>query len=284
MVLGVGVAAEHLPAATRQVRQDRSQEGLPDGDPHPVHRFQHTDVALRRGFAQRQGARGLEGHVGGVDGVGLAVVEGDGEVHHREAEQGALGHLGLDSLVHRPDELARHGAAHHLVDELVARPAFEGGDLDLADRVLAVATRLFHVASLGLRGGGEGFPQRYLHGHLVDVQAVALPQPRQQQLLVCLTHSPQQLLVGFGVTFQADGDVLDGQPLQRPAELVLVAPGVGLDGDGQQRLRNPPGPDRARTLRGGQGIPGLGLGQARHVDDLARDGLVLAHQLQADRS
>ena len=233
MVLGVGVAAEHLPAAARQVRQDRSQEGLPDGDPHPVHRFQHADVALRRGLAQRQGARGLEGHVGGVDGVGLAVVQGDGDVHHRETEQGALGHLGLDALVHRPDELARHGAAHHLVDELVARPAFEGGDLDLADRVLAVTARLFHVASLGFRWDGEGLPQRHLHGHLVDVEAVALPQPRQQQLLVCLAHRPQQLLVGFGVTLQTNGDVLDGQPLQRPAELVLVAPGVGLDGDGQ---------------------------------------------------
>ena len=84
--------------------------------------------------------------------MGLAVVEGDGEVHHREAEQGAFGHLGLDSLVHRPDELAWHGAAHHLVDELVARTAFEGSDLDLADRVLAVATRLFHVASWAFAG------------------------------------------------------------------------------------------------------------------------------------
>ena len=90
--------------------------------------------------------------------------------------------------------------------------------------------------------------------------------------------------VGFWVTLQTDGDVLDGQSLQGPAELVLVPPGIGLDGDGQQCLWNSPGADRARAFRGRQGIPGLGLGQTRDVDDLARDGLVLAHQLQADRS
>ena len=214
--------------------------------------------------------------------MGFAVVQGHGDVDHREAEQGALGHLRLDALVHRPDELPGNSAADHLVDELVSCAAFQGSDLDVADRVLSVAARLLHVTPLSLGRCDEGLPQRHLDRDLVDAQPIALPETCQQQFLVGLPHRPEQLLVRLGVTFQPDGDIFHGQPLQCAAELVLVPPGVGLNRDRQQRLRDAPGPDRTRAIRAGQGIPGLGFGQAGHVDDLTRDGLVFAHQLQAD--
>ena len=63
----------------------------------------------------------LEGHVGGVDAVGLAVGERDPQVDQRVAVAHAALHLRPHALLDARDELARYGAADDLVDELEPR-------------------------------------------------------------------------------------------------------------------------------------------------------------------
>ena len=87
------------------------------------------------------GRRRLERHVGGVDRVGLAVDQGDPHVHDRVAGEHALLELGSRALLHRGDELARHGAAHHLVDELDPGSALQRLDLEAGTRHTARARR-----------------------------------------------------------------------------------------------------------------------------------------------
>src|SRR3954462_10085484 len=107
-------------------------------------------MALLGRVSQRQAACHLECHVGGVDGVGLAVDEGDPKINHWVAGCDAALHLCPQTLLDAGNELTRHRAANDLVDELEPAALRKWFDFDVTDRVLAVAARLLHMAAASL--------------------------------------------------------------------------------------------------------------------------------------
>ena len=161
-------------------------------------------IGPARGLAQRQPAGHLEGHVGGVDAVGLAVGQGHAEVDDRVAVADAALHLGAHALLDRGDEVAGYGAPDDLVDELEPAALGEGLDLDVAHGVLAVAAGLLDVPAVALRGAAERLAQRHHERHLLDVHRVALGQPLDDDVGVGLAHAPDHQLVGLAVVLDTD--------------------------------------------------------------------------------
>ena len=82
-------------------------------------RLEDLRLGLAVDLAEGADRGGLEGVVRGVDVVVLAVVQDDPDADDREADQLALLHGRLESLVAGGDELARDAAALDVVDELV---------------------------------------------------------------------------------------------------------------------------------------------------------------------
>jgi hypothetical protein len=87
---------------------------------HVVVRLEQRDLAGLGGLAQGERSRALEGRVGGVDTVRLAVGERDPDVDHGVAMAHTALHLGAYALLDRADELPGHGTADDLVEELEA--------------------------------------------------------------------------------------------------------------------------------------------------------------------
>src|SRR5699024_7720489 len=105
-----------------------------------------------------EGTGGLERHVRGVHAVRFPVDERDPDVDHRVSHgRCSLGQLRADALLDRWDELARHGAADDLVDELESGPVGKGLELDRAHSVLAVSSALLDVSAQPCRRATYGF-------------------------------------------------------------------------------------------------------------------------------
>ena len=78
-------------------------------------RLEQHDARCLDGFLQRERARDLERHVGGVDRVELPVDQRHLDVDHRVPADHAVGHRLHDALLDRRDELLRDRAAEDLV-------------------------------------------------------------------------------------------------------------------------------------------------------------------------
>ena len=151
-VLADLVGAEHAAAAGGQVAHDAADVVVGHDQVDLVDRLEqgHRRLARRR-LTESQGAGGLEGHVGGVDAVRLAVAQGDPDVDDRVAGRHAPWSIWARTpFSTRGDELARHRAADDLVDELEARALRERLDLDVAHGVLPVPAGLLDVPSMAL--------------------------------------------------------------------------------------------------------------------------------------
>ena len=134
----------------------------------------------------------------------LPVGESHPEVHDGVAEADPALHLGADAAFDAGDELTGDRAADDLVVELEARTLGEGFDLDVADRILAVATGLLHVPSVSLPRTDEGLAERHDQVALLDADAEPGPQPVEGHVGVRLAHRPQHQLAGLGVVLDAE--------------------------------------------------------------------------------
>ena len=137
--------------------------------------------------------------------------------------------LGANTLLNARNELARDGPADHVVDELEAGPTLEGFDGHVAHGVLAVAPALLDVASVTARACDKGLAQGGPERHGLDVDAVSVAQPDEQDVHVCLAHRPENDLMGLGVVLEPHGGVLGHQSRQGAGQLVLVGLGDGTD-------------------------------------------------------
>ena len=167
--------------------------------------------------------RGLERHLGAVDGVVLAVEARDLHVDDGEAERAAV-LLGLDdALLDRGDEVARDHAADDRVDELVAGAALLRLDAQPRDRELAVTAGLLLELALGLGRAGDRLAVRDAHVFGVDLDAELARQLLERDRQVRLAHAAQHGLVRLGVALDAQHEVFLLEAVQRVGELVLVA-------------------------------------------------------------
>jgi hypothetical protein len=90
-----------------------------------------------------------------------------------------------------------------------------------------------------------------------------------QDLQVQLAHPGDDRLAGLHVALHREGGVLVGQPLDGDAQLLLVALGLRLDGDLDDRGRERHRLQDHGVLRVGEGVPGLGVLETHDRDDLA---------------
>src|SRR6478752_3859322 len=215
----------------------------------------------------------LEGHLRGVDLVVLAVEQRCLDADHGVAGENAVLHGVLHARVDRRDVLPRDPPTGDLVLELVGRPVcahLERLDGDLHLRELAGPTRLLLV---GVVVPLDGLADRLAVGHLrladVRLDVELTPHAVDQDLQVELTHARDDRLTGLLVEADLERRVLLGQLLDGRAQLLLVALGLRLDGDRDDRRREGHRLQDHRLLGVGQGVTRRRPLHAVDGDDLA---------------
>ena len=161
-----------------------------------------------------------------------AVEQGDLQVHQRVAGQHAVLHGVLRAGVHRRDVLARDAPAGHLVLEFVGRAVLAGERLEadqhlrkLAGTAGLLLVRELDLVHLPLDGLLVGDLRLADVGLDLELAAHAVHQDVQVQL----AHAADHGLAGLGVLVNLERRVLFGELLNRQAQLLLVALGLGLD-------------------------------------------------------
>ena len=196
----------------------RCEQGAVDGAlelARPLHRDLHHRLEDPRprpavGLAEGRPGRDLEGHVRGVDGVGVAVVEHHPHPDDREADQAALGERAAETLVAGRDELGRDGAAADLVDELVVPPLAR---LDVAGHpgVLARAAGLLAVQVVEVGPLRDRLAVGDLRGAGLDHGAVLAAHPLDVDVEVQLAHAGDDGLAALLVEVDPEGRVFLGR-------------------------------------------------------------------------
>ena len=140
------------------------------------------------------------------------------------------------------------------------------------------AARLLHVAALRLRRPLERLLVRDLRRVGDDVDAELALHPLDHRGDVRLAHAVEHRLVGLLRALDAQGRVVLADPGDRGRELVLVALGLRLDGDREQRLGQLDRRERRRGRPSTENVsPVVGVGELRHRADVA--GRHLGHGL-----
>src|SRR3954466_1190233 len=262
------------PAAV-DVADHRAEERLGGGHLDLEHRLQQDRLGLPCGLLERRDTGDLEGELGGVDVVVGAVLEADLDVDHRVAGEHAELHGLLRTVVDRRDVLARDATTGDVVHELVARAGPGLGvdarlDGDDHLRELAGTTGLLLVGVavvLDLLADGLAVGDLRLADGRLDAE-LAL-HAVDQDLQVELAHAGDDRLAGLLVGLDREGRVLLGEPLDRGAELLLVALGLGLDGHLDHRGREGHRLQDDGVLEVAQGVSGAGVLQPHDGHDLA---------------
>src|SRR5262249_14717958 len=137
--VAVRLRARDLAALGVEVRHDVPQVALrhPDLDLHDG--FQQHRVGLHCRLSNGERAGDLEGYVGRVNGVVLAVHQADLDVHHRIAGDHTLGHATAAPPRQGGPEVLRDGPAEDFVLPDKALAPGRGVDLDDTDAVLSVS-------------------------------------------------------------------------------------------------------------------------------------------------
>ena len=158
------------------------------------------------------------------------------EIHHRVARQEAAQPRVLHALFDRRDELPRDRAAEDVVHELEVAAARKRLELDLAVAELAVAAGLLLVAAVRFGRRGDRLAIRNPRQLQVDLDAEPPLQLRDRHLDVRLSLPGEQQLLRLRVAVVADARILFLQPVQRRADLLLVAAALRLDRVRDDRL------------------------------------------------
>ena len=276
LILALGVDAQDAATALVDVADHVARALFGDGDFEIHHRFEEDRLGRQEGLFEALGAGHLEAEVAGVHVVELAVDELDLDVDHGEAGVDAFDHGAADALVDRGDEVARDGAAHDLVDELVAE-APVGFEVDDADAELAATARLLLVLAFDVPDAAlDRLAVGDLGGQEVDVDRVFAAQALDGDLDVGLANARDQCLAGFHVAADLQGRVLVGEATERVGDAILVLLGLGLERVGDDRLDL----GQIGQERGGFCLAERVAGGG--VLELGDDGDVTSHSLRHD--
>src|SRR6266545_2403511 len=238
------------------------------------HRLEQHRAGLAGGILEGHRTGDLERELGGVDVVVGAVLQRHLDVHHRVAGEHAELHRLLAALVHGRDVLPRDAATGDGVDELVAALAagLRTGRLDVDDHAteLTRTTGLLLVRVVDLLDlPGDGLAVGHLRLADVRLDPELALHPVDQHLEVQLAHAGDDGLAGVLVGPDLEGRVLLGEPLDRDAQLLLVALRLRLDRDRDHRGRELHRLQHDRVLLVAQRLAGGGVLQTHHRDDVA---------------
>ena len=188
-------------------------------------------------FLESDAAGGLERQFVRVDVVIRAVVQDHPEVDDREAGEISTLRRFHDALFHRRNVVLRNRAAEDLVDELEVAAARQRLHLDLAIAELAVAAALLLVASLHVGAPANGLAIRNLRRLQVHLGVVAVLQLGDDDFDVLLAGAGDQEFLRLRIAEEAQHGVFFHQLVNAVAQLVFVGTRLGLDGEGDGRLR-----------------------------------------------
>jgi hypothetical protein len=203
-----------------------------------------------------------------------AVLQRHLDVDHGVAGEHAVLHGLLAAGVDRGDVLARDATTGDGVDELVAALTLGGAgrgldrDLDLGELARTTGLLLVRVVD-ALDDLGDRLAVGDLRLADVGLDLELAAHAVDEHLEVQLAHAGDDRLAGLLVGADLEGRVLLRQALDRGAELLLVALGLGLDGHVDDRggevhrLQHDGLVGRAQRLARG------GVLQTHHRDDLA---------------
>jgi hypothetical protein len=179
----------------------------------------------------------------------------------------------LDALFDGGDEVARNRAPEDVVLELEIGAAGERRHLDPAIGEMAVAARLFLVAPVRFRLAGDRLAVGNLRRVKDHLYVVPFLQPRHRDLDVELTGARKVELLGLLVPLEMERGVLLDQLVESVGDLVLVRLGLGLDGEGDGRLRKGDGRKLERMILGCEAVAREGVLELRDGADVARTEL-----------
>ena len=200
----------------------------------------------------------------------VAVDKIDGHVHQRKACQRAVLQRRLQARVDRVDVLARDGAAANAVVEDVSLARLGRSQIDDHHRVLARTAGLLDVAVLELvdrRGDCLSVGHLRLADRGVNLE---FPQhPVDEHLEMQLAHARDHRLAGLEVGLDLEGGIFLAESCERPAQLVLVALGLGLDSDVHDWIGEAELLEHDRLRRIAQRVASAGVLQTDACDDVA---------------
>ena len=149
-------------------------------------------------------------------------------------------------------------------------PARQRLELDLAVAELAVTAGLLLVAAVRFGGGGDRLAVRNARQLQRDLHAEPPFQFGHRHLDVRLSLPGEQQLLRLRIAVVADRRVFLLQPVQRGADLLLVAAALRLDRVGEHRLRELDGRHGERYALVDQHVARLCFLQLRDGAEVAR--------------
>lgn len=233
------------------------------------------DLAARLGEGLAEGHLGgqVEGVVGGIGDVGLAVVDDHLGADDAVAQQGALFARELEALGAGGQELVGDVPADDLALVVVLLGLVVGLDVaGHAGKVAgAAALALEQVVEVGAAGDGLAVGDAGLARDALRL--VLALQALDVDLEMQLAHAGDDGLFALGVDVDAEGRVLALESVHRLAEIVGVAGALRLDGQGHDGVGDEHGRHGVGETAVGKGIAG-GTVDAEHGADLTGTDLV----------
>ena len=137
--------------------------------------------------------------------------------------------------------------------------------------VLTATAGLPHEAHVDLvDGSGDGLAIGDLRLPDVRIDVELAPEPVDDDVEVQLAHPRDDGLPGLFVETDDERRILVRQLAQTAAQLVLVGLGLRLNGDADHGGREADLLEHHRMIRVADGVPGGGVLEADHGDDVAR--------------
>ena len=204
------------------------------------------------------------------------------EVHQGIARQGAVDTGLPEALFHRREEVPGHGAAEDLLgeDHLLLVGVVLEPDPHVAE--LAAAASLLLVPPLLLDGLPDFLPVGHPGGLQLRFHLEAVLQLADQHVHLHIARAGDHHLVGLGVVYHGEGGVLFIEAVQALGDLILLAPGLGLDGHGVAGLREGDILQADHLPLVAEGVPGLDVHFGNGADVAADQFLDLGVLLSPD--
>ena len=194
------LGAGHPGPPTGQVRHHRADVVVGDGDLDRVHRLEHLHAPVPRAASLTASAPAVWNAASEESTLwDLPSQQGHPDVDHRHRARPRPRPADARAPF-STEPMKLLGTAPPTTWSTNSTPAAarQRLDLDVADRVLAVAAGLLDLPTVAAGGGGERGQQRHPHRLGVD-RGAAGAQPGQHHLGVRLAQAPQHQLAGVGV-------------------------------------------------------------------------------------
>ena len=230
------VGTGDVATAARQVARQVADGAFRDDDFDIDDGFEHDGPGIAHRFDHRLAAGNGEGHFLAVDGMRLAVINGDLDVLDFVAGDHAALQPLADTLLDRGHEDAGNHPALHRIDELEAlAPALRlDAQMHLAE--LPGAARLLLVAIHRLGMAGDGFAVGNARRLGVDLQLVLAGHLGQFGLEVDFAETADDRLVAGRMAFDDKGRIFHGQLAENVKQALLIALLLRLDRQAGHRL------------------------------------------------